>query len=376
MPALAIGVIALASSVTGFANAAPRFYHAYLTAYIFWLTVGLGSLFLVMLHHLVAARWSIVLRRLIESLTMGFPLMAILFIPILFGMHDLYQWSQADAVAANHLLQHKQPFLNATFFTIRAVLYFAIWFILSFSLYRMSVAEDSGYDERRRLRMRRLSAGGMILFAFTSTFAAFDWLMSLDALWYSTIFGAYVFAGAVVAALCVILLLFLALRRKGILTDVVRTEHYNDLGKLIFAFMIFWAYMAFSQYFLIWYGNIPEETIWFAHRWVGSWKTVSLMLVYGHFVIPFMLLLPKTWKRNYTFLAAIAVWMLVAHWIDIFWLVLPSFHHEGAHLSWMDLTLTAGLGCLFIGVFWRIFTSKPMIPVGDPKLMGSIETIS
>jgi len=374
--ALMVGGLGIAGCFGAYAADATQFLHSYLTAYLFWVSIGLGALFFVMLHHLVNAQWSIALRRLVEALMVSLPVMAIFFIPIGLGLHDLYHWSHADAVAADHLLQSKAPYLQTTFFIIRAILYFAIWSGLAFGLHRMSLAEDHGYDEARQMRVRRICAGGMILFAFTTTFAAFDWIMSLDAHWYSTIFGAYYFAGCVVGALSVIILLALSLNKKGVLADVYTVEHYNDLGKLLFAFMIFWAYMAFSQYFLIWYGNIPEETIWFQHRWVGSWKIVSLALVFGNFVIPFILLMPKMIKRKYGFLAFMAIWMLVFHWIDLFWLVLPGHSPNGAHISWMDLVTMAGIGGIFLGFFWRRFAANPIVPVGDPRLDKSIQSLS
>jgi hypothetical protein len=270
----------------------------------------------------------------------------------------------------------KSPYLNVGFFIIRTVLYFAIWFVLAFVLYRASITEDAGYDEARRARIRRLSAGGMILFAFTTTFAAFDWMMSLDAHWYSTIFGAYYFAGCVVGALCFVTIVAIGLRKRGLLADMITVEHYNDLGKLTFAFMIFWGYMAFSQYFLIWYGNIPEETVWFAHRWTGSWIAVSLALVFGHFVIPFILLMPKMVKRRLGFLVGITAWLLIAHWVDMFWLVLPGHTPEGAQFSWIDLATMMAIGGVFLGLFWRRLSAQALIPVGDPKLQASVHTIS
>jgi hypothetical protein len=329
-----------------------------------------------MLHHLVNAQWSIALRRLAECVMMSLPMMAILFIPVGFGLHDLYHWSHPEAVANDHLLQSKAPYLQTTFFVVRTFGYFVIWFLLSFGLHRLSLAEDRGYDEARRARMRKISAGGMILFAFTTTFAAFDWIMSLDAHWYSAIFGAYYFAGCVVGALSFIALAALYLRRQGILTGTITVEHYNDLGKLIFAFTIFWAYMAFSQYFLIWYANIPEETIWFARRWVGSWKTVSLSLVFGHFIIPFLLLMPKMMKRRFGFLAIMGLWMLLFHYVDLFWLVMPGHSPSGAHLSWMDPMTMVGIGGVFVGLFWRRFAASPIVPVGDPRLEKSIQFLS
>lgn len=374
--ALAIGAVALLASVWGIFAETPRFYHAYLTAFAFWTTIALGALFFVMLQYLVAARWSVVLRRLVESIMMSLPLLVVFFIPVAFGMGDLYEWSHAEAVAHDPLLSHKAPYLNTAFFIIRTLIYFAVWFGIAYALFRSSLAEDSGYDEARRTRTRRIAAGGMVLFALTTCFAAFDWLMSLDAHWYSTIFGVYVFAGGVVGALCVTTLSALYLRRQGVLRDIITVEHYDDLGKLTFAFMIFWAYMAFSQYLLIWYANIPEETVWYTHRWIGSWKVVSLVLVFGNFVIPFLLLMPKAAKRNLPFLAAMSVWLLLMHWVDMFWLVLPNFQHHGAGLSWLDPIITIGIGGILIGLFQRRLGAHPIVPVGDPQLVESIRLIS
>ncbi|HWO56862.1 MAG TPA: hypothetical protein VNN55_04770 [bacterium] len=374
--ALIIGLVALAITGVGFLVDRQRFFHAYLTAYMFWLTIALGALFLVMLHYLVNARWSIVIRRLVESIMTVLPAMAILFLPILGGMHDLYHWTHTEAVAGDELLTAKAPYLNAAFFIARAAAYFAIWFVLARTLYRNSIAEDTRYDEARRAKTRKVAAGGMLLFAFTTTFAAFDWLMSLDPHWYSTIFGVYVFAGAALSIVCFVTILLAYLRRQGVLANVVGVEHYNDLGKLTFAFTIFWAYMAFSQYFIIWYANIPEETIWYQHRWAGSWKFVSLLLVIGHFVVPFILLLPKTIKRNLGFLVGMSLWLLLMQWVDLFWLVMPSISPDGAALSWIDPVAMVGIGGVFLWLFWRKFASASIIPVGDPRLDASIESLS
>jgi hypothetical protein len=200
--------------------------------------------------------------------------------------------------------------------------------------------------------------------------------MSLDPHWYSTIFGAYIFAGALVAVLAFMPLVLIYLQKRGIMTGMVTVEHYHDLGKLLFAFLIFWAYMAFSQYFLIWYGNIPEETIWFLHRWTGSWKAVTLVLVFGHFVIPFFILITRGAKRNLTMLKIFAVAMLIMHYIDLHWIVMPSLHHHGIHPSWVDLATMMAIGGAFAGRFWYAFTSRPLVPISDPKLEQSIRIVN
>ena len=374
--AAVLAVIGLALCVVGYFVDRTQLFHSWLTSFVFWLTIALGGLFFTMLHHLVGARWSTVLRRLAESIMGVLPVMAVLFLPLLLGLHELYRWSDAETVAADHLLAAKQPFLNTTFFIIRAAGYFVVWIVLARLLFGLSLRQDAKPDHAQTRRARIISAPGMILFALTITFAAFDWLMSLDAHWYSTIFGVYVFAGGFLAALAFLTLLVMWLRAGGALREVVTVEHYHDLGKLMFAFVVFWAYMAFSQYFLIWYGNIPEETVWYLHRWEGSWRAVSLLLVFGHFALPFFLLFPQGTKRNPVILTLMALWLLLMHLVDLHWLVLPSLHHHGIHLSWMDAAAWLGIGGVFVALLWRRLTRHPLVPVGDPALPDSINFIN
>jgi hypothetical protein len=371
-PALIIGIAGIIASIAGYFIDHSQFFFSYLTAYTFWMTMTLGALFFTLLHHLTNADWSVVLRRILETVMMGLPVMAILFIPILFGLHDLYHWSHEDAVLADPILQKKSAYLNPLFFTIRVVLYFTIWILLARGLYKTSLAQDAGYQPEQTVKMRKISAPGMVLFALSITFAAFDWLMSLDAHWYSTIFGVYIFGGSLLAILTFMVIFSNLLRKKGLLGDTITIEHYHDLGKFLFAFTIFWGYIGFSQYFLIWYANIPEETIWYLHRWEGSWKIITMILVFGHFVIPFMALMPRFVKRNLGALTFIAIWILIMHWIDIFWLVMPSFSHHGAHFSWMDLTTTLGIGGIFFWYFLQKYYKHALVPVGDPRLEASI----
>jgi hypothetical protein len=329
-----------------------------------------------MLHHLVGATWSVVLRRIAETEMIILPAMAILFIPIALGLHGLYHWSHPEIVAADELLQKKQAYLNTGFFYIRTVVYFVIWFLLARTLYKTSLKQDDGHKELLLKRMRKISAPGMILFAFTLTFASFDWLMSLDAHWYSTIYGAYVFSGAVVAALCFMTVLLIALRRHGVLKETITVEHYHDLAKLTFAFIIFWAYMSFSQYLLIWYANIPEETAWYHHRWHGSWKTISLIIVFGHFVVPFFFLVTRAAKRNPGLMAVVCLWMLLMHWVDVYWLAMPSLNEQSVPISWIDPAAMLAVGGLFFWWFWKRLTAQPLVAVSDPKLSESMRFIN
>ncbi len=371
-PALIIGIAGLIATLAGYFIDHSQFFFSYLTAYMFWMTMTLGAFFFTMLHHLTGADWSIVLRRILETVMMTLPVMAILFIPILLGLHDLYHWSHEDVVAADPILEKKSVYLNPVFFTIRVVIYFTIWFLLARGLYKTSLAQDAGYQPEQTVKMRKISAPGMILFALTITFASFDWLMSLDAHWYSTIFGVYIFGGSLLSILTFMVLFGNMLRKKGILADTITIEHYHDLGKFLFGFVIFWGYIGFSQYFLIWYANIPEETIWYLYRWEGSWKIITMVIVFGHFLIPFIALMPRFVKRNLGSLSFFAFWILIMHWIDIYWLVIPNLHHHGAQFSWMDLTATLGIGGIFFWYFLHKYYKHALVPVGDPRLEVSI----
>ncbi|UCD62876.1 MAG: hypothetical protein JSW34_08930 [Candidatus Zixiibacteriota bacterium] len=379
--ALITGLVFLAVSAIGYAQNPGRFFPAYLTAYVYWLTIALGGLFFTMLHHLTGARWSTVLRRLSESIAGTLPLMLVLFIPVILGLHDLFHWSHSEiydpsSPAFDELLSKKEPYLNTTFFYIRAAIYFAVWIVLSGVLGRTSLRQDQRHSAGQMQNLRRVSAPGMVAFGLTLTFASFDWLMSLDAHWYSTIFGVYIFSGAFLAILSFMVLMGAYMRKSGVLADVITVEHYHDIGKLAFAFIIFWAYMAFSQYFLIWYANIPEENYWYLYRWDSSWKSVSLIIVFGHFVIPFLGLLTRAAKRSVGFLTSMAVWILIMHWVDLYWLVMPTHHQSGAHFSWMDVTTLLGVGGLFFWYFWKRYTARALVPVNDPNLAASIRFIN
>ncbi len=374
--ALIVGVVALALSAVGYFLDSPRFFSAYLVAFMFWMTLALGSLFFVMLHHLVGASWSVVIRRLAESLTGTIPYLAILFIPILFGLHDLYSWSHSDLAAGDPVIMRKAGWLNIPFFTIRAIVYLFIWSGLAHLLYKTSMLQDSQPSEEVTRKLKKISAPGMLLFAFTVTFAGFDWLMSLEPHWYSTVFGVYVFAGGLVGALSLMTAIVAFIQRRGILRGTITIEHYHDLGKLMFAFIIFWSYIAFAQYFLMWYGNIPEETFWYLKRWEGSWQIVSMILFFGHFVIPFVVLLFRGIKRTTGALVFMAVWIVVMHWFDQYWLVFPTLSPHSAAISWIDLATTAGIGGIFFWAFWNRFCSTAVVPVGDPKLEASIHHVN
>lgn len=349
-------------------------YHPYLVSASFFLTVTLGALFFVLVHHIVRAGWSTALRRIAEGISRNILLMLILFIPIFTpgGMEHLYKWIHPDP--GDSLIAVKASYLNYDWFLIRMAAYFLIWLGASFYFHRKSVEQDSTGDESLTVQMGRMSPIAVILFALSITFAAFDLLMSLDAHWFSTIFGVYVFAGSVLSFHAVLALTVLWLQSKGRLTRSVTPEHFQDVGKMMFAFTVFWAYIAFSQYMLIWYANIPEETVWYLRRqetWLwGFWGWV---MVLGHFLIPFLFLLSRHIKRRKTTLAVGAIWVLAMHWCDMYYLVMPQIA-GGAEFPFrmLDVTIFIAMAGLYLIGMAVALRGNSLVAEKDPKLPESL----
>lgn len=369
---LSLGVIGLVACIIGALIQKDQFYYSFLVAGTYWLSILLGGLFYTMIHHVVGARWSIVIRRFSETFANTIPKLGLIFIIVLFvGLSSIYHWTHDNP--ADHLLMHKKAFLNIPFFMIRSIFYVAVWSFLGVYLYKNSVKEDQKYDVADNSKLYKISAPGLILFSLTLTFAAFDWIMTLDHHWYSTIFGVYYFAGAAMSFFAFTILILRAVQAAGHLKGVVTVEHYHDLGKLMFAFTCFWTFIAFSQYMLIWYANIPEETVWYMHRWEGSWKTVTLFLVIGHFPIPFVLLMSRLAKRNLKFLTLMAVWLLLMQWVDLHWLIMPNLHHHSFDFSWLDISTWVMLGGFTLHFISRALKNQALIPIKDPYLENSIK---
>lgn len=365
--------LALAVVLGSFRGDAFRsFLHSYLTNYCFFLSLSLGSLFFVAALHATRAGWGVSVRRIAEVLGANIAVLAVLFLPILlpliWGNSSLYEWNNPAVVQEEAALQYKHPYLNVPFFAIRAVAYFAIWWLVAQFFLRRSTEQDATGDARLTIQMERWSGPALLALGVTGTFAAFDWLMSLEPLWYSTIFGLYFYAGAVLGAFALIILAAMAFQANGRLRAAVTVEHYHDLGKLLFAAVVFWGYMAFSQYLLIWYGNIPEETQWYKLRLSGPWGWVALVLMFGQLLIPFFGLLSREFKRRKPVLAFWCVWLLAMHWLDVAWLVMPEVQGEGPPLGLADLCLLVGLGSLYLAGAWRIAAARSLVPLRDPRL--------
>ncbi|MFH1466300.1 MAG: quinol:cytochrome C oxidoreductase [Pseudomonadota bacterium] len=366
-----VGVLGLVAGVLLAADA-QALLAAWLLNSFFVLSLVLGGLVFVLIQHLTRAGWSVVVRRLAEGLAMGAPLAALLILPLLFGLGHLYPWADPARVAEEPLVQAKLGYLNAPFFTARVVGYLAIWTGLGWFLFRRSVRQDADGDPRHTLTLQTWSAPGVVLFTLTTTFAGFDLLMSLEPAWYSTIFGVYVFAGALVAALATMILMIRGLQATGRLRLAITPEHLHDLGKLLFGFTIFWAYIAFSQYMLYWYANLPEETVFYRTRMAGGWEWVGLALLVGHFALPLLLLISRHPKRRPILLALGAAWLLGMHWVDLLWLVGPAVHPEALQVTAPEVALGVGMSGLLVAWLALVLRRVALVPVRDPRLPESL----
>ncbi len=371
--AAAIGIAGMVLLTTVAGQGVDRFLTAYLVSFSFYLTLSLGALFFVLLQHVTRSGWGVVVRRLAEGMAALFPVLAVLSIPILLGLPHLYHWAHPGVMEHDAALAAKAGYLNPQFFVVRIVLYLAVWSLLGAVFLRRSVRQDRTGDPSLTVGMERLAAPGMALFALTVNFASFDLLMSLDPHWFSTIFGVYLFSGSVVGFLAVLPHLVHWLQHHEELLHTVTIEHFHDIGKLLFAFVVFWAYIAFSQFMLIWYGNLPEETGWFLKRQTGDWTWVSLLLIFGHFVIPFLALISRTAKRRVHLLLAASAWVLAMHWVDLYWLAAPELAPAGkAPFGLMDVAAMLALGGIYSGAWVQLLRRRSLVPEKDPRLAESI----
>ena len=362
---------------------------SYLTGYIFWLGVALGALFFVLVFNLARASWNIALRRIVENMAMTLPMLAVLFIPVLYFMGDLYHhWLHPEG---DPILEGKAAYLHVTFFLVRTAMYFVFWCGMAWFFRKHSVDQDSDGDRQHTAKRQSFAAPGIAIFALTLTFASFDWIMSIDAHWFSTMFGVYYFAGANVAfyaVLAVILLWLTSTKRQKavggidrvvshqVMHGIIRADHLHDVGKMMFGFNIFWTYVTFSQYFLIWYSNIPEETLWFAHHFENGWETSFWVLGFGHFLFPFLFLISRNVKRSRLGLLAGAAWLLLMHGIDMQWLVMPMASHGGVHAHFgvtiAEVLSFIGVGGAFVGTWGYYMCKSSLVPIKDPYLKESM----
>jgi hypothetical protein len=374
---LVLIVIGGALSLAGFFADGDQFSHAYLWGFAFVWVLVLGSLFFVALHHITRAVWSVVIRRIAEMFASPVWVLAICFVPVLvfLFLHEqfaLFPWADPEVVANDKVLQGKSPYLNTTFFLIRAAFFFLVWIGFTRFYLRRSIGQDTGEaGEEATARMRKWSGPIILLFALTMTFASFDWIMSLEPHWFSTIFGVYIFAGMVVTSLSAIIITVISLRAKGRLgSGIVTNEHLYSLGGLLFAFTCFWAYIAFSQFMLIWYGNLPEETVYFVHRVEHGWLAISLVLILLRFALPFLMLLSRPAKMNPRRLVAASIVCIIGELVDLYWMIMPQFYKDGPGFGWAPLLLLSGL--LLLSVHRFMSRHRPLAE-GDPFFKQSCE---
>ena len=366
-PALAVGAVALlASAAAGYAGSAEPFFRSYLVGFVFWNGLALGCLAVLGLHYLTGGAWGVAIRRLLEAGTRTLPLMALLFLPVAFGLSHLYEWSLADAVAKDALLQRKAVYLNTPFFLGRAVLYFVLWLGLAWLLNRWSLAQDAGAPGATR-RLQRIGAAGLVVYALTVTFASIDWVMSLEPHWFSTMYGVIFMISQALGAMALMIAALVLLSRRKPLADFLKPSHLHDLGKMLFAFVMIWSYVSFSQYLIIWSGNLPEEIPWYIARFRGGWGWVGLAVLLGQFLLPFLLLLSRAANRNPRILITAAALVVAVRFVDVLWLILPAFSRARFALHWMDLAVPIGIGGLWLAVFAAQLKKRPLLPVGDPE---------
>ena len=363
---LAGAIGAVLSLVGAFLNLT-QFLQSYLMAYMLCLGVTLGCLALGMVHQLSGGAWGGVLRRPIGAATRVLPIMTLLFLPIALGMNRLYPWTNADLVAHDEVLQHKHLYLNTPFFLVRAAIYFLVWNTVTYFLNAWSLEQDRNPDPRIARRMQMLSAGGLLAYGLMITFASFDWLMSLEPHWFSTMYGVLIMGGQGLSAMAFLIASVVWLSRRPPLDRIVVPSHFHDLGNLLLAFVMLWAYFSFSQYLIIWAGNLPLEIGWYLHRSRTSWRVVAIGLIVFHFALPFVMLLSRAVKREASAILVVALWILVARVIDLFWLIAPEFHQDGISVSPLDVLLPLTLGTIWLGCFVWQLRGRPILPVHDPE---------
>lgn len=377
--ALIVGIVALAISFLGGLSEAGRVQlsHSYLFAFMYFFTIAAGAFFWIILHHACNANWTVLVRRQFENIATIFVPLLVLFIPLYIFRQDLWDWTkigwthQGLLEHADTALLKKQPYLSMTFFMIRTVFYFAFFIGATYFFRNSSVQQDDDGSIVHSWRMRWWAPLSIIGFGLGITFSAVDWLMALDYHWVSTMWGVYIFAGAAQSSMATLIIVLWILRSYGYLKPLT-SEHTHIIGKLLFAFVVFWAYIAFSQYMLIWYANIPEEHIFFDLRNVGSWSNVSVLLVAGHFVIPFVYLLTQAVKKGFASLGIIAIWILFMHAVDHFWIVIPLVRPAGFQFHWLDFTCWIGIAGIAVWWFTRSLSNAGLFPSRDPRLAECI----
>lgn len=364
--------LGLVGMVVGLMRDPDRVWLAYLLAFFYFVSLALGGAFFTALQHITKAGWSVNVRRICESFTQFLPIGAVGAAILLIGAPRLYIWLDSAKVQADELLLHKAPYLNGTFFVIRLVVFFAIWILFSKIMVGRSVKQDTSGDESLTHKQVATGVAFILLFSLSFSFFAVDLLMSTEPHWFSTIYGIYTFAGLFQTTMAFMILSIIYLRKKGLLNGYVTDDHMHDLGKFLFAFTVFWAYIAFSQYMLIWYANLPEETGFIITRTEGAWLPVALFLLIGKFIVPFIALLPRWAKREASHLGVISVWILLMQYVDLYWLVYPTFFEDHVPFGLYEVLIFVGFFGLFLFAVTKFLSRNNLVPLKDPRREESL----
>lgn len=366
--AFGVGIVSTLLIALGAFLDRDRFFHGYLVGFVFWTGISVGSLALLMLQHLTGGAWGLVIRRVLEAATRALPLMLVLFIPIAIGLKHIYPWTDPAVMNATPALQKKASFLNPSFFLVRTVVYFTIWSAAALLLNWWSLQQDRAVGGKPRKRMQMLSGPGLGVLILCITFAAIDWVMSLEPAWYSTIFGLIFVAAWGLSALAFTILVMSWLAAREPMNTVVQPRHFHDWGNLTLALTMLWTYFAFSQYLIIWAGNLPEETTWYVARNHGGWAAIAWTIAVLQFGFPFLMLLSRTVKKSAPKLALLAALILAMRVLDVIWLVEPAYNPGHFVFNWMDYVAPIAIGGLWLGTFaWQLQT-RPLLPINDPQL--------
>ncbi len=366
--ALGVGALATLGCLVGAFGNPAQFYQSYLFGYLFWIGLALGSLAIMSLHHMVAGGWGFAIQRILESCSRTLPLMALLFLPVFFGMKELYIWARPEVVAEDLILQHKSAYLNQTFFWIRAAFFFLVWFGFITAMNRWSLEQDKTGNASFSDKLRKIGGPGLLFYILTMSFASFDWAMSLDPHWFSTIFGFVFVLGQALLTLAFAIIVVAKLADRKPLVEVIAKKHFHDLGNLMLAFISLWAYVNVSQFLIIWSGNLPEEIPWYLHRMQGGWEWLGVGVVLFHFVVPFALLLSRRNKRRVQILARIAGAVIIMRLLDLFWIVAPNFREHGLGMHWLDLVAPLAIGGFWVAAFVWQLKGRALLPLHDPRL--------
>jgi hypothetical protein len=373
---LLVGIAATLLAITGFILDRGQFLRSYLFGYLYWLGMAVGCLGILLLHHTVGGKWGMMIRRMCEAGARTLPYMIILLIPVMLNLPALYPWARPEAARDANLVA-KSAYLNVPGVLVRTGFYFAVWALYAYLMSKWSMEQDRTGAERLANKMRRVSAPGLVVFTFVTTFAFIDWIMSLEPHWFSTIYGAMFLIGQMLESFAFMILLVIVLSHTSPLRDYLTRQHLHDLGNMMFAFMVLWAYLSFSQFLIIWAGNLPEEIPWYLRRLKGGWGWVALTIVIFNFFTPFALLLLRKVKRDAGRLFKVCVMLILIRLLDDYWIIKPAFYNQQLRISWMDFVTPLAIGGLWLSAFFWQLKSRSLLPLRDPRLQGAPrETVS